>query len=328
MDNQDNNKSIVRISNILNLTRQEFTTIEKHIYLVTLLYLKESQGFNILKNELEAIKIEFSAKELKETNRIRIKDSLDKITSRKIFFEKTTKNSDYFGYIVPFSYANYSAVNGSESKITVHLNAACKKLFFELSNGYTVIDLKAILNLSGINSIRMYELISQYINQGTWTVSIEDLRGLLCIGLNQYKNYTDFEKWILTYSQKEIWEHCGIYFEWEVAKKERKKITALTFTIRTKEKQEKVQVNADIKTTMDYIATLTPKDIAEKSHILMTQYTLSAEQKDYILSDTNVFKEFIRVHAIIENMIERSKPPKDRTKYLAKSLGLDKMKFK
>jgi hypothetical protein len=55
------------------------------------------------------------------------------------------------------------------------------------------------------------------------------------------------------------------------------------------------------------------KEITEKSHILMTQYTLSAEQKDYILSDTNVFNEFIRVHAIIENMIERAKPPKDRT---------------
>jgi hypothetical protein len=79
---------------------------------------------------------------------------------------------------------------------------------------------------------------------------------------------------------------------------------------------------------MDYIATLTPKEISEKSHILMTQYLLTDQQKNYILSDTNVFNEFIRVHAIIENMIERSNPPKDRTKYLAKSLGLDRIKIK
>ncbi len=325
---EENNKSMLRISNILNLTRQEFTLIEKHIYLTTLLYLKENQGFKIdLENELLAVKIDFSANELKETNRNRIKDALSKITSRKIFFDSSTKDKDYFGFVVPFISAKYEAKNRAYSNISVLLNPQCKKLFYELSNGYTMIDLKAILSLTSNHSIRIYELISQYKNQESWTVSVDNLRNLLGIELNQYKNYSDFEKRILLYSQKELWEHCGLHFEWAIAQKERKKITALTFTIRTKEKQEKVQVNADIKTTMDYISTLTPKDIAEKSHILMTQYTLSAEQKDYILSDTNVFNEFIRVHAIIESMIERSNPPKDRTKYLAKSLGLDKVKF-
>ena len=174
----------------------------------------------------------------------------------------------------------------------------------------------------------MYELMSMYQNQGSWTVKLDDLRGLVGLQPLEYKNYGMFEKRILIYSQKELWEHCGLHFEWAIAQKERKKITALTFTIRTKDKQEKAQVNADIKATMDYINQFTPKEIAEKSNILMTQYTLSAEQKDYILSDTSIFNEFIRIHAIIENMIERNKPPKDRTKYLAKSLGLDKVKFK
>jgi plasmid replication initiation protein len=174
----------------------------------------------------------------------------------------------------------------------------------------------------------MYELLSAFVNKGEWFITLNELKQLLGIELTQYKNYALFEKRILIYSQKELWEHCGIHFEWEIAQKERKKITALTFTIRTKDKQEKVQVNADIKATMEYISLFTPKEIAEKSNILMTQYTLSAEQKDYILSDTSIFNEFIRIHAIIENMIERGKPPKDRTKYLAKSLGLDKVKFR
>ena len=325
----EESKNILRISNILNLTRQEFTVIEKHIYLVTLLNLKEYQGFNInIENIKEVVEIQFSATELKETNIGRIKDSLDKLTSRKISFNNSTKTSDYFGVVVPFSYANYSAIKGGKSTITIHLNGVCKKLFFELANGFTTMDLKAILNLKSNHSIRMYELMNQYLNQGTWTVEVIALKDLLGIELSKYKSFTDFETRILTYSQKEVWEHCGIHFEWAIAQKERKKITALTFTIRTKEKQEKVQVNADIKATMEYISQFTPKEIAEKSNILMTQYALSAEQKDYILSDTDIFNEFIRIHAIIENMIEKAKPPKDRTKYLAKSLGLDKVKFK
>jgi plasmid replication initiation protein len=320
-------EGIVRISNLLNLTRQEFTILEKQVFILALLNLKNYQGFNLKLDNDETIKIEFSANELKETNRERIKDALDKITSRKVHFDIFTKEKDHVGYLVPFSYASYTAVNGAYSKICIDINSRVKKAFFELANGFTSIDLKAILSLKSVYSIRMYELMSQYTNQGNWTVKLDDLRNAVGLQLLEYKNYGMFEKRILIYSQKELWEHCGIYFEWEIAQKERKKITALTFTIRTKEKQEKVQVNANIKTTMEYIATLTPKDIAEKSHILMTHYTLSAEQKDYILSDTSIFNDFIRVHAIIENMIERNNPPKDRTKYLAKSLGLDKVRL-
>jgi plasmid replication initiation protein len=323
----EDSKSVLRISNVLNLTRQEFTIIEKQIYLITLLNLKGYQGFNLKLDTDETIKIEFSVKELKETNRERIKDALDKITSRKIYFDNSTTNKDYFGYVVPFSYANYSSINGASSQICIDLNSRAKKLFFELANGYTTMDLKAILNLKSSYSIRMYELMNQYLNQGTWTVDIVVLKSFLGIELSKYKSFTDFESRILLYSQKELWEHCGIYFEWSIAQKERKKITALTFTIITKEKQEKVQVNADIKTTMEYIRQFTPKEITEKSNILMTQYMLSNEQKDYILANSSVFNEFIRVHAIIENMIERATPPKDRTKYLAKCLGLDKIKF-
>lgn len=36
-------------------------------------------------------------------------------------------------------------------------------------------------------------------------------------------------------------------------------------------------------------------------------------------------KIYYIVHAIIKNMIDNAKLPKDRTKYLAKSLGLDKV---
>jgi len=319
-------KSILRISNILNLTRQEFNIIEKHIFLISLLNFKEKQGFNLnTLKENENVEVVFPATDLKETNRERIKEALDKITSRKIYFGST--DIKYFGFVVPFISAKYDAKDRSYSKIIIKINADCKAHFFELANGYTSLQLEAVLNLKSVHSIRIYELMSMYLNQGEWTVEIDKLKDLLGLDLSKYKSFTQFENKVLIYSQKEIWEHCGIHFEWNIAQKQRKKITALTFTIRTKEKQEKVQVNADIKTTMDYIATLTPKDIAEKSHILMTHYTLSAEQKDYILSDTSIFNEFIRVHAIIENMIERSKPPKDRTKYLAKSLGLDKIKI-
>jgi plasmid replication initiation protein len=322
--------SLVKISNMLNLTRQEFSVVEKHIFHLVLREVKANQGFHLnnIDNELPLKVFIKSSDILKNSmNKEALKDAIKKLITRSVHFDFSKADSDYFGAFVPFTYAKYTSKNNSSSEVEIHINFICKGLFLEMSKGYTSLQLNAVLNLKSEHSIRMYELMSMYLNQQYWTITVDNLKVLLGLRPNQYPNFTTFRTYILTYSQKELWEHCGLHFEWEIAQKERKKVTALKFTIRTKEKQEKVQVNADIKTTMDYIATLTPKDIAEKSHILMTQYTLSTEQKDYILSDTNVFKEFIRVHAIIENMIEMAKPPKDRTKYLAKSLGLDKLKF-
>lgn len=326
---EDNSKSIIRLSNVLNLTRQEFTIIEKHIFLTTLLYLKGNQGFKVdLENELLAVKVVFSTNDLKESNRTRIKDALEKITTRKIFFDNSTKDSDYFGFVVPFIGAKYESKDRAYSNIVIHLNPLCKKLFYELSNGYTMIDLKAILSLSSNHSIRIYELMSQYKNQGQWTVSLEDLKSLLGIELQQYKNYSDFEKRILIYSQKELLEHCGISFDWEIAEKQRKKITALTFNIRTKEQLEKIVLKQEIKQTIDFIKQLSPKEISEKYHLISTLYQLTPIQIDYIVSNRDVFNEFIRLDIIIEDMISKGKPPRNRTAYLAKSLGLDKIKFK
>jgi plasmid replication initiation protein len=318
-------KNIIRISNALNLTRQEFSIIEKHLFVFSLLNLKEQQGFKInIENELEAVRIEFPSSELKETNRERIKEALDKITSRKIYFEKST---EYFGYVVPFISAKYESKDRAYSTIIIKLNPDCKKLFYELANGYTTTDLKAILNLKSMYSIRMYELMSMYISQRKWTTELDDLKNLLNLELTKYKSFSQFENKVLLYSQKELWEHCNLYFEWEIAAKKGKKITALTFHIKEREKQERIELAEEIKATQNFIATLTPADIAQKSYLLTQSYALTKKQVDYIMTNTNVFNDFVRIDIIIEDMIAKGKPPKDRTKYLAKSLGLDKIKF-
>jgi plasmid replication initiation protein len=320
--------SIIQISNVLNLTRQEFDMVEKHIFLSTLIYLKDKQGFEVENtNEKEVLEVTFSSSILKETNKERVKEALEKITSRKIHFDKSTKNKDSYGYIVPFSFASYESVKGNESRITIHLNGACKKLFLELANGYTKTDLQAIVNLKSTYSIRIYELMTQHLRIGEWIVSITDLRNYLDIG-EKYANFSQFETKILKYSQNELREHCNLHFEWEILAKERRKITVLKFYIRSIEKQEKIELRENIRTVQDYVSNLSPARIAEKFHRISQKYTLADEQINHIVSDNKLFNEFIRIDLIIESMIEKGKPPKDCTRYLAKSIGLDKLKIK
>lgn len=318
--------TLIRISNVLNLTRQEFTAIEKHIMLFTLFKLKEQQGFNVdLGSDREIFEVEFSAADLKETNRERIKQALDKITSRKIFFDESNGSREYFGYMVPFIYANYDAVNGSHSSIKVHLNPVCKKLFLELANGYTTTDLKAILNLKSTYSIRMYELLSMYANKGEWTIEVDKLKNLLGLEYGNYKTFTLFEKYVLIYSQKELAENCDLWFEWSIAAKERKRITALTFNIKRKGQVEKESLELGIQHTIDFVTSLETAGIAEKVYQASAKYSLTKKQLEWIMASKERVSEFIRLDLIIEDKTAKGKGPKNRTKYMAKSLGLDQL---
>jgi plasmid replication initiation protein len=311
-------KSIVKLTNLLNFTRQEFDVLGQKLMVLILEKLKNFQDTKII--ESKSIELSFNFIDFEETNVERLKELADKITSKKIYYEL---EKDVWGYLVPIYRASYN-----RGLFTIKIADDVTKYYLDLAKGYTNINKKAIFALSSQYAIRIYELLSAFTNKGAWTVEVEKMRDLLDIKNNQYRSFSMFEKRILIYSQKELLEHCNLYFTWEISAKERKKITALTFHITTKDKQEKIELDNEIKQTIDYINNLKPFEIAQKIHMASTKYTLKPEQIDYITSNNKVFNEFIRIDLIIEAMIEKQKPPKDRTKYLAKSLGLDKVKFK
>lgn len=326
-------ESLIRISNTLNLTKQEFTALEKHILLVTLLKLKARQGFNIdSEDNNETLQIDFPATELKETNVLRIKEALDKITSRKIFFSENTKDDEYFGYMVPFTYAKYASVKKISSTISLELNRRAKRLFLELAHGYTTTDLNAVISLKSVHAIRMYELLMMHKDYGTkdskgeWVVELEELKRLLGLEDSSYsKSFTDFEKRILIYAQKELKANCNLEFEWTIEAKERKKIKSLRFFIRTLEESGTEQLETKIRDTFSFLEELPKGELAAKVHSVMRDYTFSASQQKRILNDPELLKEFIRLDITIGDMMAKGKKIESKTRYMAKSLKLKGM---
>ncbi|OZI07028.1 hypothetical protein BWI93_16695, partial [Siphonobacter sp. BAB-5385] len=263
----------------MNFTRQEFLAVEKHIVLLTLLSLKGKQGMKAdFGGKNEALEITFNASELKETNRERIKESLERLTTRKIHFDYSKPGHDYFGFIVPIISAKYEGKKGVNSEITVLINPDAKKLFLELSNGYSTLDLQAILSLKSNYSIRLYELLSMKARNEPWTIEVDALKNLLDIELGAYKNFNLFETRILKYTQNELAEHCGVFFDWEVAAKDRKKITALTFTIRDREKLNREFLTEETSKTIDYVTSLGDVQVANKVRSACQKYTLTEKQ--------------------------------------------------
>jgi len=323
----DNPQSIVNISNALNLTKQEFSILEKHIFLLSLWQLKSSQVYDKGADESkEPIVIQIPIKDLKETNISRIREALDKLSSRKIYFEDT-KTKDHFAFRVPFPSADYFGKERSYGYIELKLNSDCKKLFLELSKGYTKTDIHAVFSLKSTYSIRMYELMSMNAKSGSWTVELEKLKFFLGLDLSKYKSFTQFETNVLKYSQKELWEHCDIHFEWSIAEKNRKKITALTFHIRSRNNQENREMKEEAEGQTAWADKLTPLEIRDYVSRIQHMYTFTADQREYIIEHRPVFSEFVRLNSIIETKIEQGKPVLNRTAYIAKSLNFNTLKF-
>lgn len=307
-------KSLVQITNILNLSRQEFDTTEKHIYLLALMQLKTYQGFNLTFDDDKNISIEFDAALLKETNVNRVKKALDSITSRKLYIDD---GKGTFGNFVPFVDGIHKSQKGAYAKIKITLNNSCKKFFLELAQGYTSTDFNAILSLKSVHTIRIYELMSMHLYLKSWTVSVEKLKGLLGLSdLKGYDNFCNFEKRVLLYSQKEIAQNCDIYFNWIISKRDKKKVTELTFNIEKYQTFENKAIDEAAGEAMNYISSLTPIEIKNNYQKLIQKYIFSQDVIDNIITNPALMREFIRVDMIIESKIEKGSPPRDRSAYM------------
>lgn len=100
----------------------------------------------------------------------------------------------------------------------------------QLKEKFTSYDVRNILALKKIHSIRLYQLLKQYLFTGTCTFEVGRLKYILGVE-NRYKKYNDFKKYTILAAQEELTAKCDITFDFEEIKKGRK-IELLKFTVR------------------------------------------------------------------------------------------------
>jgi plasmid replication initiation protein len=123
-----------------------------------------------------------------------------------------------------------------------------KPYLLKLKSHFTVINLKKVTQFKSIYSIRIYQLLCQYRNIGSRYFRVEELREILGLKENQYKEYKDFKKWIINQAKKEFEERdesgkckSDISFELETIR-EGRKIAILKFIIIPTENNEEKPV--------------------------------------------------------------------------------------
>jgi len=201
---------IVRKSNFLIEASYKLTAIEHKIILTLAASLnaedKEFKKYSFRVKNLVSLLGLSNPNEYKHLNKI-TENLLKKVLVLKT--EEETLQTHWL------SSAKY--IKG-EGVVELKFDSEIKPFLLELKKRFTNYPLRYALQLRSQFSIRIYELLKQYEKLGNRLFTILELRRILGIDQNQYRQYTDFRKRIVLVAQKELAEKTDITFTFEEIK--------------------------------------------------------------------------------------------------------------
>lgn len=249
----DNGQILMKHNHLIK-AKYNLTLIQSRIFIVILYKLqKENNGDMtciLTRNELKKIinrKSYHSSTEMKKI--------LDDLSDQSIYFREIKPNSKYS------IWGKYNIISGVEYDDEYdYFKVNCSNRVYELLTnylkiGYTPINLKVFLSLKSSYAQRMYDLLRLWTNsKKIITYSISELKELLMIE-NKYKNYTDFNRNILTPSVKAL-NNTGMFNITFTTKKTGRTVTDVIFDVKDLDKRkyfEKKIITKSIESVNKYL---------------------------------------------------------------------------
>ena len=156
----------------------------------------------------------------------RLKVFAKKLMSKPLLIEHKNGDFEVYNWLSRVRYIS------DEARFMVRFEEGLKPYLLELKGRFTPYNLKNILPLSSTYSIRIYQLLKEYESLKKRTFILEELQDILQAP-KSYKLYSKFKQAILEVSEKELKEHCDIYFTFS-EKKRGRKVSEIVFHIHSK----------------------------------------------------------------------------------------------
>jgi len=128
---------------------------------------------------------------------------------------------------------SYCEYNSKRSVVICSFHPKLKPFLIHLKEKFTVYDLSIVTQFQSIYSIRIYQLLKQYVPIGKRTFEVDELREILGIEKTKYTIFKDFRKYVVDQAKKELNEKSDISFDIEKIR-EGRKIKWLKFIILNK----------------------------------------------------------------------------------------------
>ncbi|MBU3182886.1 replication initiation protein [Clostridium psychrophilum] len=224
-----NNKLIVKSNYIVEASYKLSVGEQRVIYILTSMINKDDADFKLYKFTAKQFADIIGTKSKNIYNQVSqyveaLRDrDLTIIKEKSILKTKWLSSAEYFA---------------DEGYVELEFSPKLKPYLLMLKERFTKFSVEQMVSFASQYSGRIYELLKQYEKIGERTFKIEDLRSLLGIGFDEYKQYGLIKQRILNKAKKEINFDSDLLIEFEEIKTGRK-VTSIKFHInanRTKNK--------------------------------------------------------------------------------------------
>lgn len=217
-----------------------------------------------------------------------IKKASEKLLTKRVQIERTT--AEGIAEIVD-TYLVVSTARPKEATkdnyIKLRFHSDLKPFLLELKQRYLVYDIRNILSLTSIYSIRLFELLKQYQKIGKRRFLVDELKLALSIEPDEYTLYGHFKNRIILKAQKDLLEHTDIYFEFE-EETEKKKVIALTFKIYDNKKNQraKIETGLEDKPEVSETPSKVGTEIVEEIYMKVNNYVSKRQVRKWLEEKT------------------------------------------
>jgi plasmid replication initiation protein len=298
--------------NTLTLSRQEYTLNERKIvaFIINQIdHTQEYRGQNLsFQIPIQEISHHMDYKDIKKAALA--------LQKKQIGYE--IEETDEFEYITPFPRISYNKNKNGLLEVTIFNDVV--PFFIELGKRYTRYSLEVFLSFDSIYAQKMYEILTMEYRQGkgrkAFKMTMVDLQNTLG---SFYTDFYDFKRKVMVVAQKEIFDKADMVFEYNIARKEGKKVVELEFIIQSfvdiafENVNEELQAFESVSTEQAYLVA---------RNLLEVNYTFKPDQIEHILNTPQKLALFVETNSKIEQgIIEIKSTP---TKYMATVLGFSK----
>lgn len=171
-----------------------------------------------------------------------LKEGAEKLLTKQVEIDKIDEDGKKKKVNLNLVSSTESFVDESDGNdVILKFDPELKKHLLDLKEQYLTYDVRNILKLTSVHSIRIYELLKQYegmIGMRGFVkrkFEIEELKNTLGISKNEYEQYGHFKNKVILKAQKDLLEETDIRFDIEEEKSSRK-VVAVIFVIYRNEK--------------------------------------------------------------------------------------------
>lgn len=233
-------KKIYKKSNYLIQARYKLTPMEQKVLQLALSKIKEDDDDITKVYTLEVS--EFLKRSKKDYGNVydNIAKAIKRLMNRRLTFVTIEGNLKEFNWV---SYAQY--FKGDKSKIEIGFDIRLEPYLLQLKKSYTKFNIDVTMQFDSIYTIRIYELLVQYLKFRSRKITISQIKEFLELNAEnkpneepkpeQYPEYKEFKRTVLSKAIKEINEKTDleVTFE-ELSEKDTRKVVAIKFLIKSK----------------------------------------------------------------------------------------------